>query len=126
MVTGVLFLMLVLWVLLLAAFIYRIVTTPLTAVDAPTLIKSAAAPSAADPAAPSPWPASALSSSRSSSPCASRAGIRTPPARAPGCRHHRQRCGPIPTRTVARRRANTAPLAVLPMRPRGESDTKPQ
>jgi hypothetical protein len=83
MVTGVLFLMLVLWVLLLAAFIYRIVTTPLTAVDAPTLIKSAAAPSAADPAAPSPWPASALSSSRSSSPCASRAGIRTPPARAP-------------------------------------------
>ncbi len=52
MVTGVLFLMLVLLVLLLAAFIYQIVTTPLTAVDAPTLIRSAAAPSAPVPALP--------------------------------------------------------------------------
>jgi hypothetical protein len=52
MVTGVLFLMLVLLALLLAAFIYQIVTTPLTAVDAPTLIRSAAAPSAPAPALP--------------------------------------------------------------------------
>ena len=49
MVTGVMFLMLALFVLLLGAFIYQIVTTPLTAVDAPTLLKSAAAP---DPPAP--------------------------------------------------------------------------
>jgi hypothetical protein len=151
MVTGVLFLMLVVFVLLLAAFIYQIIITPLTAVDAPTVIKSAAVPSGPAPplpvrqprvpaatgaargtssegasrrarswsaalaiadlaavgglflhiapggppahpgrsrsahrgsccslapsrlAAPSPWPASALSSSRSSSPCADRA-----------------------------------------------------
>jgi hypothetical protein len=52
MVTGVLFLSLVLLALLLAAFIYQIVTTPLTAVDAPTLIRSAAAPSAPAPALP--------------------------------------------------------------------------
>ena len=52
MVTGVLFLMLVLLALLLAAFIYQIVTTPLTAVDAPTLVRSAAAPSAPAPALP--------------------------------------------------------------------------
>ena len=43
MITGALFLMLVLLVLLLAAFIYQIATTPLTAVDAPTLVRSAAA-----------------------------------------------------------------------------------
>ncbi len=43
MVAGALFLMLVLLALLLAAFIYQIVTTPLTAVDAPTLVRSAAA-----------------------------------------------------------------------------------
>ena len=58
MVTGVLFLMLVLSVLLLAAFIYQIVTTPLTAVDAPTLLKSAAAPSAPAPALPVTQPRS--------------------------------------------------------------------
>ena len=52
MVTGVLFLMLVLLALLLAAFIYQIVTTPLTAVDAPTLVRSAAAQSAPAPALP--------------------------------------------------------------------------
>jgi hypothetical protein len=52
MLTGVLFLSLVLLALLLAAFIYQIVTTPLTAVDAPTLIRSAAAPSAPAPALP--------------------------------------------------------------------------
>jgi hypothetical protein len=52
MVTGVLFLALVLLALLLAAFIYQIVTTPLAAVDAPTLIRSAAAPSAPAPALP--------------------------------------------------------------------------
>jgi hypothetical protein len=51
MVTGVLFFMLVLLALLLAAFIYQILTTPLTAVDAPTLIRSAAA-SAPAPALP--------------------------------------------------------------------------
>jgi hypothetical protein len=50
MVTGALFLMLVLLVTLLAAFIYQIVTTPLTAVDAPSLLKSGAASSAAAPA----------------------------------------------------------------------------
>jgi len=58
MVTGVLFLMLVLSVLLLAAFIYQIVTTPLTAVDAPTLLKSATAPSAPAPALPVTQPRS--------------------------------------------------------------------
>ena len=52
MVTGVLFLMLVVFVLLLAAFIYQIIVTPLTAVDAPTLIKSAAAPSGPAPPLP--------------------------------------------------------------------------
>ena len=52
MVTSVLFLALVLLALLLAAFIYQIITTPLTAVDAPTLIRSAAAPSAPAPALP--------------------------------------------------------------------------
>jgi hypothetical protein len=52
MVTGVLFLMLVLLASLLATFIYQIVTTPLTAVDAPTLVKSGAAPSAPAPAMP--------------------------------------------------------------------------
>lgn len=50
MVAGVLVLMLVLLVLLLAGCIYQIVTTPLTAVDAPTLLKSAA------PSAPAPEP----------------------------------------------------------------------
>jgi hypothetical protein len=52
MVTGVLFLMLILSTLLLAAFIYQIVTTPVTAVDAPTLLKSAATPDAPAPALP--------------------------------------------------------------------------
>lgn len=52
MATGVLFLMLVLLVLLLAAFIYQIATTPLTAVDAPTVVRSAAAQSAPAPALP--------------------------------------------------------------------------
>jgi len=52
MVTGALFLMLVLMALLLVMFIYQIVTTPLTAVDAPTLAKSAAAASAAAPELP--------------------------------------------------------------------------
>jgi hypothetical protein len=47
MVTGALFLMLVLLASLLAVFIYQIVTTPLTAVDAPTLARSAAASAAA-------------------------------------------------------------------------------
>ena len=52
MVTGVLFFMLVLLASLLAAFIYQIVTTPLTPVDAPTLVRSAAASSAPAPALP--------------------------------------------------------------------------
>jgi hypothetical protein len=52
MITGVLFLMLVLLALLLAAFIYQIVRTPLPVVDAPTLIRSAAALSAPAPALP--------------------------------------------------------------------------
>ena len=47
MVTGALFLMLVLLASLLAAFIYQIVTTPLTAVDAPTVARAAAASAAA-------------------------------------------------------------------------------
>lgn len=47
MVTGALFLMLVLLALLLAAFIYQIVTTPLAAVDAPTAARAAAASAAA-------------------------------------------------------------------------------
>lgn len=50
--TGVLFLMLVLLLLLLVAFVYQIVTTPLTAVDAPSLVRSAAAQSAPAPAMP--------------------------------------------------------------------------
>jgi hypothetical protein len=52
MVTGVLVLVLVLSVVVLGAFIYQIVTTPLTAVDAPTLLKSAAAPATPVPALP--------------------------------------------------------------------------
>jgi len=52
MVSGALFLMLVLMGLLLAAFIYQIATTPLTAVDAPTLVRSAAAASAPAPELP--------------------------------------------------------------------------
>lgn len=52
MVTGALFLMLLLLALLLAAFIYQIVTTPLTAVDAPTVIRAAAAASAPAPELP--------------------------------------------------------------------------
>ena len=52
MVTGALFLMLLLMALLLAAFIYQIVTTPLTAVDAPTVIRAAAAASAPAPELP--------------------------------------------------------------------------
>ena len=52
MVTGALFLLLVVLVTLLAAFIYEIVTTPLAAVDAPSLVRSAAAASAAAPAPP--------------------------------------------------------------------------
>jgi len=43
MVTGALFLTLVLLAMLLGAFIYQIVTTPLAAVDAPTLVRAAAA-----------------------------------------------------------------------------------
>jgi hypothetical protein len=52
MVTGVLFLALLLLVLLLAAFVYEIVTTPLAAVDAPTLVRTAAAGPAPAPAPP--------------------------------------------------------------------------
>jgi hypothetical protein len=54
MATGVLFLMLVLLALLLAAFIYQIVTTPLAAVDAPSLVRSAATQSVAAQSAPAP------------------------------------------------------------------------
>jgi hypothetical protein len=50
MLTGVLFLALILLAFLLAAFIYQIVTTPLTAVDAPSLVRSAAASSVPAPA----------------------------------------------------------------------------
>ena len=56
MVSGVLFFMLVLLALLLAAFIYQIVTRPVTAVDAPTVLKSAAAPPAPAPALPAGQP----------------------------------------------------------------------
>jgi hypothetical protein len=83
MITGVLFLLLVLLVLLLAAFIYQIVTTPVTAVDAPTLIKSPAA---------APAPASALPVRQPrvpSSPAASGAAAGTSP---PGA-HRRPRSG---------------------------------
>jgi hypothetical protein len=52
MITGVLVLMLALMALLLAVFIYQIVTRPVPAVDAPTLIRSAAAPPASAPALP--------------------------------------------------------------------------
>ncbi len=63
MVTGGLFLALVLLASLLGAFIYQIVTTPLTAVDAPTLARSAAAASA---------PAAELPVRRSRGPAATR------------------------------------------------------
>ncbi len=72
MVTGVLFLTLVLLVLVLAAFIYQIVTTPLTAVDAPTVLKSAApstpvpAPPVRQPRASAARPAPGASSDRAS------------------------------------------------------------
>ena len=56
MVTGVLFLMVVLLALVLAAFIYQIVTRPVAAVDAPTLLKSAAVPPAPAPALPAGQP----------------------------------------------------------------------
>jgi hypothetical protein len=78
MVTGVLFLALVLLVLLLAAFIYQIVTTPLTAVDAPTLLKSAAAPDAPAPALPVGQPRS---------PAATRGASGTSPRGASGRQH---------------------------------------
>jgi hypothetical protein len=73
MVTGVLVLTLVLLALLLAAFIYQILTTPLTAVDAPTVIKSAA-PSAPVPAPPGRQPrvSAARPAPRGSPPGASR------------------------------------------------------
>lgn len=58
MVTTVLFLMLALMAALLVAFIYQIVTTPLVAVDAPTLIKSRAAPPAPASALPARQPRS--------------------------------------------------------------------
>ena len=62
MVTDVLVLMLVLLALLLAVFIYQIVTTPVPAVDAPTVIKSGAAPPDgprhALPVPAAAWPAS--------------------------------------------------------------------
>jgi hypothetical protein len=80
MVTGVLFLMLILLVLLLGAFIYQIVTTPLTAVDAPTLLKSAAAPSA---------PAAALPITQPRRPAATRPAPGTSPPGAPGSQNQR-------------------------------------
>ena len=71
MVTGVLFLALVLLTLLLTAFIYQIVMTPITPVDAPTLIRSAAA------AAPAPAPALPVRRPRASTvPAAARPGHR--------------------------------------------------
>ena len=58
---GVLFLVLVLGALLLAVFVYRIVTTPVPAVDAPTVMKSAQAlpdgPRHALPVPAAAWPA---------------------------------------------------------------------
>jgi hypothetical protein len=78
MVTGVLFLVLVLLALLLAAFIYQIVITPVTAVDAPTLIKSAAAPDA---------PAPALPGGQHRSPAATRPAPGTSPPGASGSQH---------------------------------------
>jgi hypothetical protein len=59
--TGVLVLVLVLLALLLAVFVYRIVTTPVPAVDAPTVMNSAAAlpdvPRHALPVPAAAWPA---------------------------------------------------------------------
>ena len=78
MVTGVLFLMLVLLALLLAAFIYQIVIRPVTAVDAPTLLKSAAAPDA---------PAPALPGRHSRIPAATRPAPGTSPPGASGSQH---------------------------------------
>ena len=49
MVTGVLFLVLALLAALLAAFIYKIATTPVAAVDAPTLVRTRAAQSTPAP-----------------------------------------------------------------------------
>ena len=78
MVTDVLVLMLVLLALLLAVFIYQIVTTPAPAVDAPTVIKSGAAPSAPALAPPDgprhalPVPAAAWPASQTAPPGASR------------------------------------------------------
>ena len=73
MVTAVLFLMLVLMAALLAAFIYQIVTTRVVAVDAPTLIKSRAAPPAPASALPARQPrAHAATAPRTVSPEASR------------------------------------------------------
>lgn len=74
MVTGVLFLMLFLLALLLAAFIYEIVTTPLTAVDAPTVARAAAAEAAAAAALPVSLPR----------PRTRHAGTRPPRTTAPG------------------------------------------
>lgn len=53
MVAGMLFLMLVLLAALLAAAIYKIATTPLAAVDAPTLAMATATATAVPPARPS-------------------------------------------------------------------------
>jgi hypothetical protein len=74
MVTGAVFLMLVLLVLLLVAFIYQIATTPLTAVDAPTLARSAAASAAAPelPVRPSRVPAATGPAHRAAAPGVSR------------------------------------------------------
>jgi hypothetical protein len=78
MLTGVLFLMLVLLALLLAAFVYEIVTTPLTAVDVPTLVRSAAAGSAPAPALPARRPRG------HAAPAAARRGFGSAPPRAAG------------------------------------------
>lgn len=74
MVTGALFLMLVLLALLLAAFIYQIVTTPLAAVDAPTAARAAAASAAAPepPVMPSRVPAATGPAHRTAAARASR------------------------------------------------------
>ena len=71
MVTDVLVLMLVLLALLLAVFIYQIVTTPAPAVDAPTVIKSGAAPPDG-PRHALPVPAAAWPASQTAPPGASR------------------------------------------------------
>ena len=75
MMTGALLLMLVLLALLLAAFIYQIVTTPLTAVDAPTVARAAAASAAAPelPVGRSHASAAAGPAHRTAAPGASRA-----------------------------------------------------